>query len=75
MKTQIEMVRSIHDRLDELKLEKVILDKYAQQAISMKDDDYLQSINEGLAENEKDLIMTRATLKEMKESFRKQHTE
>ena len=71
MKTHLEMVRSIYDRLDELKLEKTILEKYAKQAKDSHDEDYLQSVNEGIAENDKHLAQTRATLKEMKESFRK----
>ena len=71
MKTQIEIVRSIYDRLDELKLEKVILEKYAKQAKDSNDEDYLRCVNKGIRENDKNLAQTRATLKEMKEAFRK----
>lgn len=67
---QIEVVTRVLQRLEDLKLDAVILKKYKKDAQELGDDNYYQAVIQGIDDNNKKLKHTRKTLREIKASYR-----
>jgi hypothetical protein len=71
MKTQIDLTRSVMERIEDLKLELKTLECALKGAVRLDDTDYYQSTKMAIELTETKLKTARETLKSMKAEYRK----
>ena len=69
--TPIARIVRVLGRIEDLKMDLVILGRYAEEAKSLGDDEYYANVMAGLTDTEKSLKMTRDVLRALKEKNRK----